>query len=163
MRQMIIGFSKPTSFKLGAAIIQLFSNKSQFSHVYLRVYTSFADRNLVYQASHGCVNCITYSNFLIDNKAVAEFSYNMEDSRYKTAIQYCMDKLQRPYSYSGLLKIAARRLFGTKKSGDGEQSYICSELAARVLPEIYERDADYVQPLDLYKALSVSTIVMRIL
>lgn len=163
LKTIVIGFSKPRKPMIGSSIIQKFDGDAPFSHVYLKVYTPYADRELVYQASHGYVNCITFWNFASGNKPVAEFAYEIREERHKEAVRYCMDRLGRPYSYIGLLKIAWKKLMGRVKNGDGEQSYVCSELAARALPEFFRGDSDYATPMDLYKSLTTSSAVRRLL
>ena len=151
MKDVIIGFSKPNTFKIGAKIISMYEH-TEFSHVYLRVYTPFADRHIVYQASHGYVNCLTYDNFKAGNDIVAEFIYEVKDEKCRNIIQYCMDHLQTPYSYLGLVEIACKKLFKIK--GDGDKGFVCSELAARAMPEFYRGDPDLADPKDLFNALS---------
>jgi hypothetical protein len=161
MRTVIVGFSKPIKFKIGAEIIKLFQSGTKFSHVYLRFFSPIAQRHIVYQASHGDVNCLALGTFLQENEIVAEFEYEMDELRFVKFIQYCIDNLQKPYGYMGLILLALKKLVRVK--GDGEKSFHCSEFAARALPEFKDGDFDFIEPVDLFEKLTLNKDVKRVI
>ena len=156
MPSVIIGFSKPSNkFKVGSLAIRAWQGGTPYSHVYLAMYNPWADRTVVYQASHGDVNCISYDRFLDYNEVVEEFVLQMQTPALKSLMQYCISSLGAPYGFLGLLKIVLRRTFRKifRVSGDGAKSYHCSEFVVRAMPNLIKADADFVEPVDLYKAL----------
>ena len=153
MSTVIIGFSSPKSWKLGAEFIKLWQGGTKFSHVYMRVYSNYTEQWLVYQASHGFVNCLTYANFSSGNKICKEFSVDIEPEKLKNTIKIAQQLLGRPYGYLGLIKLGLRR-FGIKWAGDDMHSFHCSELIATLFPEfIANMDSDYVEPVHLFNVL----------
>lgn len=156
-----IGFSKPKKFKAAAKLIMAWQ-RAPYSHVYLRVYNTFAEREMVYQASRGDVHCLTLANFLKENEIVAEFEYEVAREKAKDVVRYCVDNLQRDYGYAGLLLIMIKRLIPALR-GDGKRTYHCSEFAARVFPEISAgMDPDFIEPIDLYRLLEKDPQVRRV-
>lgn len=151
MRSVIVGFSAPIKWKVGAEFIKLWQGGTPYSHVYLRTTAVLIKRDIIYQASHGDVNCISAPAFEEQNRVVAEFEYNIQDYDYVELLRYCVDELGKPYGYLGLLKIGLRKLF--KIRGDGERSFHCSEFAARAIKSLATKDADFIEPVDLYKSL----------
>jgi uncharacterized protein YycO len=152
--KLIIGASMPTTWKAGAELIKLYEGVP-YSHVYLRVYTTWTNRWLVYQASHGDVNCITFANFQNRNEVFAEWEVDLSDDKHKDVVGYCQDELQKPYGFFGLLKIALKKKF--KMSGDGDNTFHCSELITRAFPDIVnfidEKNPDFITPKHLVEAL----------
>jgi hypothetical protein len=154
-----VGFSKPSYFKIGAALIRLYEG-TPYTHVYLKAYSEWMGGHVIFQASHGAVHCASEQHFLSDNIAVAEFEYELDESKYKRLFNYCLNNLQKPYGFLGLLKIALKDLI--KSKGDGERSFHCSEFALRALPELTSKDPDFVTPRDLFRSLESAPFVRRV-
>lgn len=126
--------------------------KTPFSHVAIGLNIGSLDRNIVYEAIGKGVVCQEYSNWLEENKIIAEFAIEYDVEEYKRVQQKCIDQLGKPYGFRNLLAIALGR---TQVIDDGK-SFICSELAYMAtknqLPELY-KNQDVVTPKDLYEAL----------
>lgn len=155
-KSVIIGFSKPKKWKIGAECIKLWSNCA-FSHVYIVEHRRYVGRTLVYQASHGNVNCISKENFLKENDVVSEFEIIISTCAYAKTIQYCIDSLGADYGQIGLIKIVLSKKF--KMHGDGSRTFHCSEFAIRAVPELKqylqsEIEPDFIEPVHLFAALN---------
>lgn len=120
---MIIATSAPNKFKIGAALIK-FYQKTEYSHVLI------IDGDLVYQASHGFVNCMHIDVFLEHNNIIDVLE--VDDS--KVDLEFVKKQLGKKYGFIQLLNIATRFLFGIKLfKNDGNQKFICSELVGKAL------------------------------
>lgn len=155
-REVIIGFSRPKHWKIGAECIKRWS-KSNFSHVYIVENRRYVGREIVYQASHGNVNCISKSNFLKENEIVAEFAVPMSTVDYCNTIQYCIDNLGADYGQIGLIKIVLSKKL--KLTGDGSKTFHCSELAIRAVPMLKfyltcQLEPDFIEPVHLEQCLN---------
>lgn len=168
MRQVTIGFSSPNKWKPGAELIKLWQGGTSYSHVYIKSYSSWLNKNLIYQASHGMVNCIEESTFLLNNKITDEFQLDRTDNQFKDAISICVDLLGRPYGYLGLLVVAGSQIIQglcqllnlsskfLNTWGDGLQTLHCSEFVAAIFPEVAnytDKNPDRIEPVDMYNAI----------
>lgn len=159
MKTVSIGFSAPRKTKIGAEIIKLYMGTS-YSHVYLKVSSKWSYNDIIIQASHGKVHCVSNAKFSADNQIIAEFRYALSDEAFKKLYSYCIDNLQANYGYFGLIKLALRPFLRTK--GDGERSFHCSEFALRALPVQLNVDPDYATPKHLYNYLQYAKDVERV-
>lgn len=153
MARVCIGFSEPVKTKLGAEIIKWWMG-TEFSHVYLKLYSPYTDLWLIYHASHGMVHLREASNFYKENLPVAEFEMEIEPIRLRNTIKIAQQLCGQPYGYLGLVKLVLRKKF--KISGDGDRSFHCSELIARLFPELTEYcklSNDFIEPVHLYNVL----------
>jgi hypothetical protein len=159
VKNIIIGFSSPSEWMIGAEIIKWWQD-TPYCHVYLRVFSPWAGEDVIFQASHGHVHNISAEAFLSGNTVYSEFRYDMSDSQFRSVYKYLIDTLQRPYSYLGLLEIACSKVL--KLHGDGSKGFVCSELAGRAFPEFLTKPADLITPADLYAVLSASPKVQKV-
>lgn len=151
MSKVVIGFSAPIKRKIGAEAIKLWMG-TDFSHVFLQIYSKYTEQTLIYQASHGYVHLITAENFAKENKVIAQFDLQISDEKLKNTIKNAQQLLGRPYGYLGLLRLVLHKL-GTPIIGDGTKTFHCSELIATLFPELVTIDADFAEPVDLYRQL----------
>lgn len=147
-----IGFSKPKKFKIGSWAIKTWMN-TPYSHVYLRVYSKYTEQDLVYQASHGMVNCMSFEVFRQNNVIVSEFYKEISPENLRNCVKKAQQLLGKPYGYLAVLRIALKEL-GLDITGDGTKTYVCSEFIARLFPEFFKEDADFIQPKTLFEALA---------
>jgi hypothetical protein len=120
---MIIATSSPKKFKIGAALIKFYQNTS-FSHVLI------IKDDLVYQASHGFVNCMHMDNFLVENEIIHQYEISDESVDF----EFVKKQLGKPYSYKQILNIATKFLIGIKLFSKNDNSqFICSEFVGKAL------------------------------
>lgn len=151
MRSVIIGFSRPKKFKIGAAAIMLWM-RAPYSHVYIKVYSPYLSKWLIYQASQGSVHCITSDNFEKQNTVYKEIAADVESICLRNFTKRVYELLGSPYGYVGLAKIVLRRM-GVPVSGDGNKSFHCSELVATLLPNKFSGSPDFLEPVHIYREL----------
>jgi hypothetical protein len=157
MTKVIIGFSEPNKWMIGAAALKLWM-RAPYCHVYLRVYSKYTSQWLVYHASHGMVHCITYTNFKAGNNIVREFNVWAGDEDLQATVRLAQQYLGQPYGYFGLLKLVLRRI-GLGVKGDKNRSSHCSEFIATLFPKLALKskiDPDFIEPTHLYAALEES-------
>lgn len=151
---MIVGFSDAKSWwKIGSTAIEL-SEKRAFSHCYIRYSCPVTKIELVVQASHGCVNIVSFDRFKTANLVIEEYSFNINSLQFYNLLLYVNTTLGAPYSSMQLLLIAIKKLLHLEINiHNKNQAFICSELASKicefigVLPAI--ENQDYMTPSDL--------------
>ena len=138
---MKVATSKPNTFKIGAEIEKL-AQGTEFSHVLI------VDGDLVYQASHGLVNCMYIDNFLAENIIINE--YEVPDS--EVDMIFVKKQLGKKYGYQELLSIAMNYLFGIKQfiRDDGNKTFICSEFVGKALKLDWVDDSTTPLEIDQY-------------
>lgn len=156
MGKLIIGFSRPTNFKIGAELIGVWMNRP-YSHVYVR-FSSPKLGDIVFHAAHGMVHFMTLENFTKSNVIVKEYQIDVSD--ISGVLKFCVGLAGTGYGYSELLKIllvdtlAYLRIMPKTYNGRG---YICSELAGQVLKLAI--NAEYNKPLYLLKPSDIDTFL----
>ena len=119
---MIIATSSPIKFKIGAELIKLYQG-TNFSHVLI------IDGDLVYQASHGLVNCMHIDNFLKSNKIIT--FYEIDNSLVD--MEFVKQQLGKEYAYNQILLIPILKLVKAKLNGNNNNKFICSEYVGKAL------------------------------
>lgn len=162
MEGVIVGFSKPKKWKPFAWLIMQ-AYDIPYNHVYVRFYSEFYERNLIYQASGTKVNFMGEDLFLQDNDVIAEFELSITNEQKKAMIQFAIDSCGQAYGIKAVVGLAWVRIcewFGKVVKNpfrDGKTTYVCSELGAYILenyahlklPKNYED----ITPKDLYECL----------
>jgi hypothetical protein len=157
MSRIVIGFSRAKGFKLFSKFVMLFE-KTNYSHVFIKVYNSeFGDYD-IYQASKGMVNHVLETSFLEKNIVVQEFAVNVPEVDKLSAVNFLRTRLGKPYSFLSLAIIFLRRFgISLRSFSDGEKAYICSELAALLLNNFVLKNLkcnlDLVTPKQLHYIL----------
>lgn len=137
-RIITIGFSTPKEFKIGSALIRTIE-RTDFSHVYIALaprLNSPLPFTKVFQASYGDVNCLTYANFKDKNEIFFEKAIEVDEKAYYEVANWLWSQLQKPYAFTQLLGIA----FNSSIGKQGDDSYICTELVARLLKDKLKLD-----------------------
>ena len=138
---MIIVTSSPKKFKIGAELIKFYQG-TEFSHV------AIVRGNLVFQASHGHVNCMHIDTFLQDNKVIDKFK--VADSAVDMDFVY--HQLGKPYGYIQIFEIAIKYLTGIKiLINNRNKQFICSEFVGKALH--LEWVNDYTTPKEIAEYL----------
>lgn len=136
---MIIATSAPKKWKIGAEAIKIYQG-TDFSHVLI------IDKDLVFQASHGLVNCTHIDNFLIDNKIVN--FYEIPDSAVDMDFVY--KQLGKKYGTMQLVIIPFLKLVKARTKGNGNSKFICSEFVGKALMLDWVDDITTPKQIDVY-------------
>jgi len=154
-----IGFSR--SKKIMSKLIRWFTT-SGVSHVYIKRSTPHVDPNfIVYQASGLLVNVENYDHFLTHAEPIKEFEMVLSDDKYAEAEAFLLRELGKPYSILqllGMLWVILCRRFGARVKNpfrDGDHSYICVELVAKLLGI---QGAEEMTPQDLLELLEAHQV-----
>lgn len=137
---MKIVTSSPKGFKFGAELIKLYQG-TEFSHVAIILH----DR-LVFQASHGFVNCVHISNFMKENKIINSYSV---DSR-SIDMDFVYKQLGKPYSIFQLIVLPFLKFVKAKYKGNRNQAFICSEFVGKALKLQWVDDTTTPLEIDNY-------------
>ena len=135
MKKITIGFSRPKKWNLLSYLIMKVQ-KTEYSHVYIKFYSSSLDREIIYQASGLQVNFVGSEIFNKNHVTVKTYDLHVDDETYKNALVFAVDKAGISYSMKQLFHILGYMLTGKtsffNKNLDG---YVCSELAAEMLKD----------------------------
>jgi len=138
---MVIITSCPKTWKIGAELIK-FYQKTEFSHV------AIIKDDLVFQASHGFVNCTHIDNFLAENEVIQMYEVNEND----VDMNFVYKQLGKKYSYSQIIEISIEYVLGVKITFDSKnQKFICSEFVGKALKLDWVND--HTTPLQIDKYL----------
>ena len=157
---IIVGFSTHSSFNLLSEIIK-FTEHTNFSHVYIKIFSTSLNRWLIYQASGLVVNFVGQDVFHIKNKEIAEFLVPITTEQKIKILQLAVDLAGKPYGIKDLIGIGLVRLCSLihwkikNPFADGSKTYICSELAATILVQLGMSfdSLDSATPKDVYDKL----------
>ncbi len=119
---MIVATSCPKNWKIGAQLIKLYQG-TEFSHVLI------IKDDLVYQASHGLVNCTHIDNFLGENKLIS--THEIPDDAVDMDFVY--KQLGKKYGTFQIFIIPFLKIVKAKTRGNGDQKFICSEFVGKAL------------------------------
>lgn len=164
MSRIIIGFSKPKKWKIGAAAIMLVT-KSPYSHVYIKFESSIPGIPVtVYHAAHGMVHFLSEENFVKNNLQIAEYAMDTSIEERRQLLTHCMNLAGDPYGISELFKILitdALSNMGIQIKTYNGSGYICSELVGIFLANIwgvaFTKETWLLKPLDIESALLSGT------
>jgi hypothetical protein len=133
--------SSPIKWKIGAELIKLYQG-TKFSHI------AIVKDDLVFQASHGYVNCTYIDNFLAENKIIT--SFEVDDSMVD--MDFVKRQLGKPYGKMQLVEIGFKFITGIKilKNNNNDQ-FICSEYVGKALKLDWVNDL--TTPLEVAKYL----------
>jgi len=133
VKKLIIGASKNTL--IGSKAIQWWID-APYSHVYARWDLSSQDRSILYQASHGMVHFIEFTNFKKDNEIVKEIQIELTDEQFQKFSRKCIDLAGQKYSKLQLLQIFLCDLSNGNIKVEDQKGYICSELMGELLEDL---------------------------
>jgi len=144
MEKVYIGFSSHKGSWL-SKIIQIVDG-SDYSHVYIRRQSKYGE--YIYQASGLQVNFMNIDIFLKDNVIIEEYEFELPDDKKEKLISFFMKYAGTKYGIKFLFKIllvilSQRIGHRVKLKGDGDETFVCSELGAFFCEEILEIPIDY--------------------
>lgn len=138
---MIVATSKNKNFSIPAILIQ-FYQKTTFSHILI------IDKNLVFQASNGFVNCMHIDNFLSNNIIVDQ--YEIPDDSID--MEFVYSQLGKKYNFIQILQIVIKYLTGIRITFNSKNDrFICSEFVGKSLRLQWVND--FTTPIDIVKYL----------
>ncbi|HLD91720.1 MAG TPA: hypothetical protein VI911_12035 [Patescibacteria group bacterium] len=155
MKKMIIGFSRPKgkAFPWFSWVIRAKQGFTRYSHVYVKFSSLSIQREIIYQASGTQVNYIGSVLFYKHVHVVEEFEIEISDEQYLKMMQYMVDNAGKPYSIKNILA----NVFRSEKLLDGDEGFVCSELAGDILEKfkglVFDKPLDIIQPKDVYIVL----------
>lgn len=159
MAKIIVGFSKPKTWKLFAWLIMT-GYGIPYDHVYMKFSASAYQRDIIYQASKLMVNFMGTAIFYSDNVTVNEFEIDISPEKYIKLMQFAIDNAGKPYGVMSAFGLGIARLcalIGIKihnPFGDGSNTWVCDEIAGEILEEFDDAklsvSLDDLTPKDLY-------------
>lgn len=156
MEKIYIGFSKRAN-NLFSRAIEL-AEGTKYSHVYIRRKSKYGE--YVYQASSLQVNFMNIKTFIEESIIVEEYEFNIPDNDKIKLLKFFIKYVGRKYSILEIFQISLILLakkFGInlKFKGDGNKTFICSELGAlfcTVFLNINIKETkDFILPVELHK------------
>ena len=135
LHPITIGFSTTNSW-ISKTI--RWCSRSSVSHTYVRVPMRKKGVDLIFQAGIE-VSIESAKRFESENTIVKEFHFQVTEKKWQEFEQFAYDTLGAPYAYGkliGMLWVLGCRAVGVKVKnpfGDGDHSYICVELVAKML------------------------------
>ena len=164
MKQITIGFSKSTSkFAIFSWLI-LLTQKTPYSHVYLRYHDDYLNQNMIYQASHTLVNYMSMPVFLGQEDVIKEFTFHISEETFKAWMEFAANNAGKPYGVLeivGLAFVELASLFNVKITNpfkDAGQTWICDQLVAAGLETCNNikltMPLNDMRPQDVYQVVS---------
>lgn len=158
MRKLQILFTRPREFKLGSWIISKWINRP-YSHVAFS-WIDDQNREIVWQAAHGCVHTILMSNFIKENEIVNSVYLDMTNAQYQHLRDFCYYYSGYVYSFTGLFHVVAydvSKKFGIPIIPENSKGFICSELCSLGLLQVFGyalfKASHLMKPDDIFKLL----------
>jgi hypothetical protein len=157
MQKIEIGFSKPINrtFPIGSWLIRLYEN-TEYSHVYIKIYSKKLDRYLIYEAVGGSgIRFIGLNEW--KNSAKEVYSFNL-DIKYEHSIefmQFLIDNTGIKYGFLQNLGVFISNLL-KKDKNIWRKGKNCSEAVADLLNLqgiTFNKSNDLVTPKDIYLKL----------
>lgn len=155
-----VGFSKHNGSVLSSLICCLQNTK--YSHVYIRRNSKYGE--YVYQASGLQVNFTNIVTFLEHNTIIEEYEFEIPEEKHDKLLSFCIKYVGRPYGTKALIEIGIKILaerfnMNLDFKGDGNKTFICSELGSLFCKEILEidieEDQNFITPKKLNEYVSV--------
>lgn len=160
MKTITVGFSKAcTWFPIFSWLIML-TERTPYSHVYLKIKDEEANKKVVYQASHSFCNCMGEKVFKSQETKIKEFKFDVSDSSFVKIKQFSIDSMGKPYgvlSILGLTWVQLLKYFGIKIQNpfrENGKTYICSQFVSTILSKCENvklpENINDITPKDLY-------------
>ena len=170
MKQITIGFSKAcTTFPIFSWLI-LFTQRTPYSHVYLKYQDTNTGRTMIAQASHTEVNTMGETVFLTQETVVQEFTFQVSDASFLAIQQWVADNLGKPYGVleiCGLAVVQLALVFSVKINNpvkDEGVTFVCDQLVAALLSTcekvVLPEPINNMTPKDVYDMVSTLPAVL---
>lgn len=162
MKNIFIGFSKPSHFKVGSELIRLWM-QTPYSHVYIRFNSDSLNLSSVYHAANKMVHFREYENFKHDNTVIKEYKISLTQDQYNNLLRKCMKLSGEEYGYIELGKIAlydTMNSLGMSIKTYDDKGYICSELVGELCTDVlgieFDKPKYLLKPIDIDNMLGVN-------
>ena len=159
--KICIGFSRPSSFKIGAKLIAWWTD-SLYSHVYVRFEYQLS-KSAIFHAAHGMVHFKSPFNFQKNNIIVKEYSFEVDSFEHDEIFDDCMELAGESYSKITLAKIFLSDIIfnitGKVINLGDSPGYICSELVGKICTDRLK--ISFNKPLFLLKPSYIDTGLMH--
>lgn len=109
MKSVVIGFSRPIKFKIGAKLI-MWSDQSNFSHAYIRFESDRWKTSFIYQATGHGTHFMGGQQFRKINVPVEEFQIVVPDDVEAIVGALCVSREGQPYAVKQVIGKAIVRL-----------------------------------------------------
>jgi hypothetical protein len=160
MKQITIGFSKSNSWDAVFSWLILLTQKTPYSHVYLK-YTDEVTNNIMYwQASHTLVNSMDSEVFLGQETVIQEFTFQVSDAAFVAWMDFCEEQDGKPYGVLEIFGLAAVQLASlvgikiTNPIREAGETWICDQVIAAGLAACENitlpTPLDNMRPQDVY-------------
>lgn len=142
MEKVVIGFSRPNSWFAPIAWLIMLTERTAFSHAYVKIRSESLDRCLIYQATGSGCFFWGEEGFLAHSKPVEEYIFEVSKEAKTAMLKWAVSSSGKPYGKKQLIGLGIKRifsLFGIKIANpfsDKTHSYICTELASVALKEL---------------------------
>lgn len=158
MRTVYIGFSRPRNKLAVLSYLIRLIEGTKYSHTFLEFRLNNLEEDIIYHASGMSVNAYSKAYFQDKTVIIHKFELSLSEEMHTKLLKNCVSKLGAPYSFKQLLGILIYKVTGNSKIIlDGRKAYVCSELIAELLTEIFgndfDKDLDVVTPKDIYELL----------
>jgi len=109
MKRVVIGFSRPIKFKIGAKLI-MWADGSNFSHAYIRFESERWKTSFIYQATGHGTHFMGGQNFRKINVPVEEFQIEVPDDVEAKVGSLCVSREGQPYAVKQVMGKAVVKL-----------------------------------------------------
>lgn len=163
---VIVGFSKPKSWKPFAWAIQRYQN-TEYSHVYFKIYLSKMDKWIILESAGLETRILTESNWLQHSEIIEEYIIESSKLQRIDLFEECLNNMGKSYGITQIAGILISNLLKLKHNliSTGSDYQICSEFVGRLLQDIYKvkmpKDLDLLTPKDINNLLTTCKIVTK--
>lgn len=164
MKQIVIGFSRASTFFPIFSWLIMLTEKTPYSHVYLKYTDGDLNRTVYFQASHTLVNYMSEDTFLAQEKVIKEFAFEVSDESFLAMQQFALDNAGKPYGslqILGLAWVQLGLLFGLQfhnPFNDAGNTWVCNQLQAALLQKCENiqlpMPLNDMSPKDMYDMVS---------
>lgn len=152
MPKINVGFSKN---KMMISKLIRWIERTEYSHVYLRLHIPQLSRNVIYEAVGSNVRFVGESTWSF-NEVVEEYEWEVSEEEYKQILQFAIDTAGKHYGLGSMLGLGIVRVASclgitlSNPFSDGSKNFVCSELAAIIMKKyFFNIQQDNIFPKDV--------------
>lgn len=154
MYPLIVGFSKPRNrtFPIGSYLIR-FYERSEYSHVYLRVYIPEVKKYVIYEAVGHGIRFISQDQWEKTAESVREFTVPISENQNRALVAECFNNCGKLYGFWQNIGIFIAEIFNLNHNPFTKYRN-CSEEVAKRLSDVgisFKKPINLISPKDLYE------------